>query len=399
MASPVPRRKDALAVHSLQRFVFSVPDLAEAAKFYRTFGLDVRETDGRLDLYAFGHPHRWASIYPRPGGKRLEYIALGAYPEDYEAIVARLSKLGVPTTAPHPLADDEGVWITDPEGIAVEIVRADKVSPNGRRDPARWTRSSPMEAVDRTFAALVRANPHLRPRVGNPDEMRSNRLLATLELLKFRVTAPEPDVPEAIDGAVITALNEEAVVCAAVANKGGINLVLNLEDEGFPHSFQLLHGLSVAAMALRVDDPAAAARHATRLLAKPFAGAIGEGELAIPAVRGVGGSLLYFLESGAFVDVDFVAEAGGAADDLGLLAVDHVADGIRVNAVCPGTVDSPWVRRLIEESGESLADLRARQPLGRLGTPDEVADAVLFLLASAFSTGTILTIDGGLTAA
>jgi 2-keto-3-deoxy-L-fuconate dehydrogenase len=46
------------------------------------------------------------------------------------------------------------------------------------------------------------------------------------------------------------------------------------------------------------------------------------------------------------------------------LAVDHVNDGIRVNAVCPGTVDSPWVRRLVEEAGESLDDLRARQPLG-----------------------------------
>jgi catechol 2,3-dioxygenase-like lactoylglutathione lyase family enzyme len=158
MASTVPRRKDALAVHSLQRFVFSVPDLAEAVKFYRTFGLDVREVDGRLDLYAFGHPHRWASIYGRPGGKRLEYIALGAYTEDYESIVARLSKLGVPTSAPHPLADDEGVWITDPEGIAVEIVRADKVSPSGRRDPVP-------ERVNGKAAAPARSKaPPTRPR-------------------------------------------------------------------------------------------------------------------------------------------------------------------------------------------------------------------------------------------
>ena len=158
MASPSPRRKDALAVHSLQRFVFSVPDLADAAKFYRTFGLDVREVDGRLDLYAFGHPHRWASIYQRAGGKRLEYIALGAYTEDYDALVERLGSLGVPSTAPHPLADDEGVWITDPEGIAVEIVRADKVSPDGRRDP-------PGERVNGKAAAPARSKaPPTRPR-------------------------------------------------------------------------------------------------------------------------------------------------------------------------------------------------------------------------------------------
>jgi 2-keto-3-deoxy-L-fuconate dehydrogenase len=83
------------------------------------------------------------------------------------------------------------------------------------------------------------------------------------------------------------------------------------------------------------------------------------------------------------------------------LAVDHVGDGIRVNAVCPGTVDSPWVRRLVEEAGESLDALRARQPLGRLGTPEEIAESVLYLAsdAAAFVTGTAFVIDGGLTAA
>jgi phosphoketolase len=101
-----------------------------------------------------------------------------------------------------------------------------------RRDPATWTTASPMAAVDAMFAAVVRANPQLRPRVGNPDEMRSNRLLETLELLKFRVTDPEPGVPESVQGAVITALNEEAVASAALANKGGINLIHTYEAFG-----------------------------------------------------------------------------------------------------------------------------------------------------------------------
>jgi 2-keto-3-deoxy-L-fuconate dehydrogenase len=83
------------------------------------------------------------------------------------------------------------------------------------------------------------------------------------------------------------------------------------------------------------------------------------------------------------------------------LAIDHVRQGIRVNAVCPGTVDSPWVRRLVEDVGESLDALSARQPMGRLGTPEEVAQAVLYLAsdAAAFVTGSGLVIDGGLTAA
>lgn len=82
------------------------------------------------------------------------------------------------------------------------------------------------------------------------------------------------------------------------------------------------------------------------------------------------------------------------------LALDHVQQGLRVNCICPGTVDSPWVRRLVADAGESLDALRARQPMGRLGTPSEVADAALYLAedGSAFVTGSALVIDGGLTA-
>jgi 2-keto-3-deoxy-L-fuconate dehydrogenase len=97
----------------------------------------------------------------------------------------------------------------------------------------------------------------------------------------------------------------------------------------------------------------------------------------------------------------YCASKGAVVALTRALAVDHVADGIRVNAVCPGTVDSPWVRRLVEDAGESLDDLRARQPMGRLGLPEEIADAVAYLASDAagFVTGTTLVIDGGLTAA
>jgi NAD(P)-dependent dehydrogenase (short-subunit alcohol dehydrogenase family) len=83
------------------------------------------------------------------------------------------------------------------------------------------------------------------------------------------------------------------------------------------------------------------------------------------------------------------------------MAIDHVGDGVRVNCVCPGTIDSPWVHRLVAGAGATLDALRERQPMGRLGTPEEIAQAVLYLAgdAAAFVTGTTLTIDGGLTAA
>jgi 2-keto-3-deoxy-L-fuconate dehydrogenase len=82
------------------------------------------------------------------------------------------------------------------------------------------------------------------------------------------------------------------------------------------------------------------------------------------------------------------------------LALDHVGEGIRVNCICPGTVDSPWVRRLLDESGEDLEALVARQPMGRLAAPEEIALAVVYVASddAAFMTGSPLIIDGGLTA-
>lgn len=87
---------------------------------------------------------------------------------------------------------------------------------------------SPMAAVDDFFVALTRANPSLRPRVGNPDELASNRLGGVLRALKHRVIDPESEL-EAVDGKIITALNEEAVVSACLANQGGLNLVASYE--------------------------------------------------------------------------------------------------------------------------------------------------------------------------
>ncbi len=89
-----------------------------------------------------------------------------------------------------------------------------------RADLAIGEAISPMAAIGAWVCALVRANPGHRFRVGNPDELKSNGMGGTLDLLKHRANRPEPGNPEAVDGAVITALNEEAVIGAALGNKG-----------------------------------------------------------------------------------------------------------------------------------------------------------------------------------
>lgn len=82
------------------------------------------------------------------------------------------------------------------------------------------------------------------------------------------------------------------------------------------------------------------------------------------------------------------------------IAADFTSWGIRCNAICPGTVDSPSLRERIAEQGDYEATLSAfvaRQPMGRLGTPQEIAELAVYLAAdeSAFTTGAVHIIDGG----
>lgn len=83
------------------------------------------------------------------------------------------------------------------------------------------------------------------------------------------------------------------------------------------------------------------------------------------------------------------------------MAADHLRDGIRFNAVSPGTVDTPWLDRVfgsVEAKEAARAELEARQPHGRLVTPEEIADAVLYLASprAGSTTGVDLVVDGGI---
>ncbi len=97
----------------------------------------------------------------------------------------------------------------------------------------------------------------------------------------------------------------------------------------------------------------------------------------------------------------YAASKGAVAALTLAMAADHVKDGIRVNAVTPGTADTPWVGRLLDQAPDAAAAaraLRARQPMGRLVTPAEVANSVVYLASplSSSTTGTLLAVDGGM---
>jgi NAD(P)-dependent dehydrogenase (short-subunit alcohol dehydrogenase family) len=100
----------------------------------------------------------------------------------------------------------------------------------------------------------------------------------------------------------------------------------------------------------------------------------------------------------------YCTSKGGVISLTKSIALDFVKENIRANAICPGTVNTPWVERITQDyddPDEARNLMRQRQPLGRLGEPEEIAQAAIYLGSdeSKFITGTTLVIDGGLTMA
>jgi catechol 2,3-dioxygenase-like lactoylglutathione lyase family enzyme len=153
-----PRRSNALGVHSVNRFVISVPELAVAERFYNAFGLEVRRDGDRLDLYTQGHDHCWGSVHANGAPKKLQYLSFGAYAEDFDALARRFAGNG--STAPHPLSDGQGVWTRDPDGTPIQLVVATKVSPSSKSVAT----APPPLAIGKGAAPSRSASPAVRPR-------------------------------------------------------------------------------------------------------------------------------------------------------------------------------------------------------------------------------------------
>jgi phosphoketolase len=205
------------AEERLRRFT-SNPDRAYpallpyvVAKAIKGFGILAGDTDRALSL-------------PLAGVPRLDAAARRAF----NAAVAKLFVPPAELEAALGVLETHVLQHRPPE--SGHALAARRPSTPVLPDPIWSDRpTSPLDALDAWFVNFVDANPSLRPRIGNPAQLRGNHMGRTLDRLRHRVNAPEAGLPEAVDGAVITAHNEEEVAGAALGNKGGLNLIVSYE--------------------------------------------------------------------------------------------------------------------------------------------------------------------------
>ena len=178
-----------------------------------------------------------------------------------------------------------------------------------------------MDRVKRAEPGIVMELPDM------PDRVRASGI----EFIEF--AADESEAEEL--GAQLTALGfqkagRHIAKDVKLWRQGEINIVINTEREGFAHSSYLVHGTTVCDIGLKVKDAAATVERARQLGATLFEQPVGPGELKIPAIRGVGGGIMHFLDSHSELarvwEIEFEPEEGHApGEDAGLTSIDHLA--------------------------------------------------------------------------
>lgn len=204
--------------------------------------------------------------------------------------------------------------------------------------------------------------------------------------------AIEAGVPDPLVG-VVADIRDDATLreaITAVAERfGGIDVVVNNAGIGAQGTVADNDDAEWArVLDLNVIGMVRVARHALPHLRRSDHAAI-VNTCSIAATAGLPQRALYSASKGAVYSLTLA------------MAADHVAEGIRVNCVNPGTVDTPWVGRLLDAAADPDAEraaLSARQPLGRLVSAAEVAAAIAYLAspAAGATTGTALAVDGGM---
>ena len=213
---------------------------------------------------------------------------------------------------------------------------------------------------------------------------------ATVALLRSRgydVVVFDRDGDPPVD--VADAASVDAAVAAAVASLGGLDVLVNNAGIGAAGTvadnddaeWHRVFDVNVVGM-VRVTRACLPA-----LRASPSAAIVNT--CSVAATAGLPQRALYSATKGAVLSLTLA------------MAADHIHEGIRVNCVAPGTADTPWIGRLLDAAPDPVAEraaLEARQPLGRLITAEEVAEAICYLAspAAGSTTGTVLAVDGGM---
>jgi len=183
----------------------------------------------------------------------------------------------------------------------------------------------------------------------------------------------------------------EALVGGVVEEWGGLDVMVNNA------------GIGVAG-----TTPETSEEDWERLMAVNLKGTFLGMKYAIPAMRDSGGGSVINISSvAALVGIPdraaYSATKGGILALTRAAAIDHVSEGIRVNCIAPGTVDTPWISRITagyEDPEEARARMEDRQPHGRFVTPEEIAAMAAYLASdeSASCIGACMVVDGGVTA-
>ncbi|HET7478566.1 MAG TPA: glucose 1-dehydrogenase [Rubrobacteraceae bacterium] len=190
---------------------------------------------------------------------------------------------------------------------------------------------------------------------------------------------------------VTDAADVEALIARVVDEWGGLDVMVNNA------------GVSIAATAVDTSE-----EDYDRVMDVCVRGTFLGMKYAIPAIRDSGGGSVVNMSSIAalvgLVDRAIYCAAKGAILSMTrAAAIDHVEEGVRVNCIAPGTVDTPWVARITagyDDPEEAREKMKARQPHGRLVTPEEIAAMAAYLASDEAGSviGACMVVDGGMTA-
>ena len=219
----------------------------------------------------------------------------------------------------------------------------------------------------------------------------------------------QPEAATAVAGEIAEAGGTASTQALNVADEGQARAAMRATAERYGRLDILVNNAGISHVGNILET---SAEDFDRLMAVNARGVFLCAKFAVEQMLGqqpAGGILLHIASVAGMIAVDrrfpYSTSKGAVLSMNRSIAIDFAKQGIRSNAICPGTVHTPFVEGYLERNFPDTKDqvrdeLHARQPIGRMGRPDEIAAAALYLASdeAAFVTGSALVIDGGWTA-